>query len=477
MKNMTFMRSRFCTLLFLMLLVSTSAFAKKDTYNFTLTIRGNDDTMMLLGFYFAGDTYILDSARIDRKGCFVFSSKDRNLEPGLYFFANRKGHYVDFVVYHEKLDFSFATDEADWTANMVVKGSKQNEQFYNYHRASKRIYDLYSDTAAATVSRRQLALDSMRADFILRYPDCMLSKMMQASNPIIVPTLSPSGDSLSNAQRRDYFIAHYFDNMPLDDDMLVRTPRNIFYRSVMDFFNKYLKGAPADLIISCADSLIDRARPAKENFKWLVHNITEMYLQSHITLYEAVYVHLVQRYYASGDAFWSSPSFIDQEVERANRTERLLIGKVAPELVLFDTNHLAYSLHRMQHRYKLLVFWSPTCGHCKSIIPQLYEKFEQYREQYDIGAMAILTEPDDNTRPAWKRFINEHHLHHWAHLDGGEANVDWHEVYDVVTTPQIYLIDSDNRIIAKKLNADTFEGNLKYYCIPIDANTPASGSE
>ena len=46
----------------------------------------------------------------------------------------------------------------------------------------------------------------------------------------------------------------------------------------------------------------------------------------------------------------------------------------------------------------------------------------------------------------------------WVHLNGSEANVDWREVYDVTTTPQIYLIDnSDHKFVAKKLSADILE--------------------
>ena len=52
----------------------------------------------------------------------------------------------------------------------------------------------------------------------------------------------------------------------------------------------------------------------------------------------------------------------------------------------------------------------------------------------------------------------------WLSLDGGEANVDWHDVYDIVTTPQIYLIDENNIIQAKKLGEGTIENVIKAIC-------------
>lgn len=460
--------------LFLALLCSTQCIAKKDKYNITLTIKNNSDSMMLMGYYYAENIYVFDTAWKDRKGRFVFSNRTRPLPDGMYFFAApSKNRWVDFVIYHEDPSFSFLTDESDWTNNMQVKGSKENEILFNYQRSSNLAYREFNEkiTAADSSTRAELqkALQTEQNNIknrtIAQYPNSMISKMMTATIDIEVPILDANGDSLSRRQQYEYFMAHYFDHMPLDEDMLVRTPKMVFYQRVMDYFDKYLKGATPEVIISYADSLIEKSRPSQENFKWLVHTLKEKYLHSNITIYEAVCVHLIKRYYLSGDAFWCQPSTIDEMSVIADKWERLLIGKVAPELIMFDTNHIPHSLHNLPHRYKLLVFWSPTCGHCKSIIPQLYEKYNELRQTYDIGTFAILSEPDDATRPKWHKFIADHHLD-WLNIDGGEANVDWHDVYDVVTTPQIYLLDENNRIVAKKLNAETFERIVKALCEP-----------
>lgn len=448
--------------------------AKRDNYKITLTIQGNTDSLMLMGYYYAENMYVLDTARRDSKGRFVFSSTTKELLPGMYFFSTAKQtKWVDFVVYHEKPFFTFSTNEADWTANMEVKGSKENEVLFDYQRASGLAYRendelmLSADSAQRVQYRIQLQQKQVdiKNQTIQNHPNCMISKVMLATKEVPTPFTSPEGDTLSNTQRYEYFMHHYFDNMPLDDDMLVRTPRQIFYQKVMDYFDKYLKGAPPETIIAYADSLIERSRPSKENFKWLVHSLKEKYLHSNITIYEAVCVHIIKRYYSTGEAFWCPPSTLDEINAAAEKWDRLLIGKVPPELILFDTNHVPHSLHNLPHRYKLLVFWSPTCGHCKVMIPALYEKYAQLCESYDIGAFAILSEPDEATRPKWHQFIAQHHLD-WLNLDGGEANIDWHDVYDIVTTPQIYLLDENNQILAKKLNAETFEKIVKAICKP-----------
>ncbi|KWW32123.1 MAG: alkyl hydroperoxide reductase [bacterium P3] len=473
-----------CIRAFLLLLAFTVAgsvaFAKSDRYRITLTIHDCPDSVMYLGYYYAENSYVFDTALRDKKGRFVFSGDNRDLLPGMYFFSASASRWMDFVVYHEKPFFTFTTDEADWVGNMQVKGSRENEVFFNYKRGDNLLYAEYEQRMAHADSavRRRLEAELLQRQreyknqFIRDHPDRMISLAMQATKDVYpsVPLLSPDGDTLSQRQRYEYYMAHYFDSMPLHDDMLVRTPSSVFYQRVMDYFDIYLKGASPETVIAYADSLIERARPSKENFKWLVHTVKEKYLHSNITAYESVVVHMIHRYYTSGDAYWCSASTIDEMTALADKCELLLIGRTAPELILFDTLRVPHSLHHLPHRYKLLVFWSPACGHCKTMVPELYQRYRALAERYDIGAFAVLSEPDDATRPLWHRFIADHRLD-WLNLDGGEANIDWHDVYNVVTTPQVYLLDQDNRIMAKKFNAETFQRIVEALCQPKNTST------
>lgn len=448
------------------------ALAAKPGYRFTLQIDGNTDSTMLLCCYYAQEMHVMDTARNNGQGKFVFSGS-RELHPGLYFFTNNAGRSVEFVIYHEKPDFKFHTDNRAWTMSMSVKGSKQNEIFYNYERASESLYHELEeqkgglDSAAyADLARRQhLRVDSLKLDLIAKHPEAMISKMLAATKRIDdeVPTTAPDGTPLTYPERYNYFIAHYFDYLPLDDDFIVRTPKQVFYQRVMEYTDKYTHGLSPERLCPLLDSLIDRAEPAPEVYKWLINTLAEKYLQSKIMVYDEVYVHLVQRYFATGKATWLAPSTVDMNVERATKWDRLLVGREAPELILYDTLRRAHSLHHMPGDYTLLLFWSPTCGHCRDIIPAVYTAFNELADSLDMTAFAILTEPDETTVGKWKKFLAEHHMTNprWVNMSGGEANVDWREVYDITTTPQIYLVENkEHKFIAKKLNA----GLLREIC-------------
>lgn len=446
----------------LLLLLSAAAVMAKGGYKFILQIDGNKDSMMLLCYYYAQDKMVMDTAFNNGKGGYVFEDK-RDLLPGLYFFINEKGRSIDFVVYHETPKFKFHTDDRDWQRNMTVSGSRENTLFFNFNRSAEALYEELEsqraemDSATYKMKAKQLVgrLDTMRLDFIAKHPETMLARMM---NAMYEPPRPP--DSLKGNDRYFFVMHHYFDNVALDDDFIIRTPPRVFYNRVSTYVDKNMEGLMPSEIIPLLDTLIDRSEPAQEVFKWLVLKLTEKYLQSNVMVYDEVYVHLVQRYFATGKVTFLSPSVIDEQVERASKWEHLLVGRVAPELILMDTTHRAWSLHHMQGDYTLLLFWSPGCGHCRTIIPEVYKVFERVADSLNMMAFAILSEPDDATVVKWKKFLVDHGMTspRWINLNGGEANVDWREVYDVTTTPQIYLIDNrTNKIIAKKLNASLLE--------------------
>lgn len=460
------------TLTTLLILFSMAAFGAKDKYKITFIADGNQDSALYMGYHYAQNRYYCDTAVNNGNGKFIFDG-ERELFPGLYFITNNADKYVEFVVYKEPQRYTLHTNDANWKLSMEVKGSKQNEVYFNYNRALEAAYQQMDEARSELDSvefnqvyrpRAIKRLDSLRMEVINKYPDYMISRMMLSTKDVDVPTEHADGTPMADRERFDWFMKHYFDNVPLDDDFIVRTPKYVFYQRVMDYVDKHMNRMPPEMICPYLDSMIDRSEPAPEVYKWLVHTMTEHFLQSRVMVYDEVYCHLALRYYGAGKAFWSSPSVIDEIVDRANKWERLLVGKVSPELILFDTNHYAYSLHHMPANYTLLVFWSPTCGHCREIIPAVYKVYEKYADSVGLSAFSILSEPDEQTVVKWKKFIDDHNMHHprWLHLNGAEANVDWREVYDVTSTPQIYLIDNkDHKFVAKKLSADILETVLQ----------------
>ena len=62
----------------------------------------------------------------------------------------------------------------------------------------------------------------------------------------------------------------------------------------------------------------------------------------------------------------------------------------------------------------------------------------------------------------WKKFLEEQKIEDWLNVadisfdDEGNplANSDWRDKYDIYSTPVVYLLDKEKRILAKRINHD-----------------------
>lgn len=69
---------------------------------------------------------------------------------------------------------------------------------------------------------------------------------------------------------------------------------------------------------------------------------------------------------------------------------------------------------------------------------------------------------DEQAQTAWKAFIQKHHLEEWLHIYQPESEKlaeqknqipNYRQLYDVVQTPTLYLLDANKKILAKNLDA------------------------
>jgi thiol-disulfide isomerase/thioredoxin len=137
--------------------------------------------------------------------------------------------------------------------------------------------------------------------------------------------------------------------------------------------------------------------------------------------------------------------------KRINTLDRLLIGNQAPNLVMQDTAFKLQSLHAVNAKYTMVVFWDPDCGHCKHEISDLISWYNEDASKYDVKIFAVCA--DTNMVKMTKK-IHEYKIKAWINVDGPRSLTEnYHELYDIISTPTIYLLDEQKNIIAKRLNA------------------------
>lgn len=464
-------------LIFLFILSLFFVNTSKAQYKISIEIKDNKDTMLILGNYYLKGTFAFDTAYSNtNNGRFVFENKDKTLENGIYFFANNIGRYCEFIIDNDKA-FTLKTKEEDWAKYMKSKDSKNNQLYFEYMNNNSIFADKASELNKGknnlskeeyedAMIKLRLKSDTLKEDFLTNNPGHLLSKVLNATKDIIIPEpdtkYKGNGEIDSTAiqlERYYYYKIHYFDNLDLRCDGLLRTPQAVFY----DYYNRYweevIKHQPNDSIFKYANYWIEKSRGSKLIFKFLVHDITERYLKSPIMGHEEIYVRMIKKYYESGQASWMNPSDLDKEIIRANKWEKTLKGKIVPDIICPDTNNIMHSLYDIDAKYKILIFWSYDCGHCSTEIPNLYNFYKNNKDVYKLGVMAVNSGENIGK---WKEFISNKNLN-WLNVNGLVVNYDWHKYFDINSTPYIVILDMENKIIAKKISADNIPDFIKYY--------------
>jgi thiol-disulfide isomerase/thioredoxin len=225
------------------------------------------------------------------------------------------------------------------------------------------------------------------------------------------------------------------------------------YHNKMKFYMEKLTAPHPDSIIKSADWLIEKTRPSKELFKYTLSSLTVQYETSKVMGYDAIFVHLVDKYYKTNQATWVSEEQTTKIINRSNQVSYGLLGKTAVNMMMKDTAGRMQILHGVQAKYTVIIFWEPTCSHCKKEIPMLKTYYDSLKAAgVSIEVYAIRSDMDSVN---WKAFIKENKLT-WINVAARDAQelATAKYYYDVYKTPTLYMIDEKKVIFGKHLDID-----------------------
>ena len=216
--------------------------------------------------------------------------------------------------------------------------------------------------------------------------------------------------------------------------------------------------------------MIEIVRPNKEMFKFLVWYLTNWSETSNVMGFDKVFVHMVQTYYQTNQAYWANPTVVENLNKRAKKLDAILIGRSAPNMMMLDTNMMPQSLLSVKAKYTVVFFWDPECGHCKVESPKLKKFYDDNKAKYDLEVFAVCS---DTNMVKMKEYIKKNNFN-WINVNGPRSvTPNYHDVYDIYSTPVIYLLDDKKIILAKRLLVDQLEKFIERY----DANLKTSKKE
>jgi len=468
------------TLSFFLLIFALTSFAKGGGYSIKLKVNGLKDTVCYLAYYYGDKQYLKDTAKVDSKGECTFKGAEA-LPGGIYLIVFPDKKKLIEVIVDKNQTFSVQTDTIDPVKHLVIKGSDENKQFYDYQnfiqKKREEIDPLISLQAkvknnkdSSELLKKQISkineeVKNYKSDFQTKNPDALLTKIFKMTEEVDVPTSPklPDGKIDSTFAYR-YYKAHYFDNIDFTDDRELRTP--LFHPKLSSYLKNMIHPSPDSIIKEC-DMLVEKARPNKETFKYVVWYLTSEYSQSKIMGYDAIYVHMVEKYYMTNQAYWVTPSQLEAITKEAMKQKPILIGQKAPEInYLTSVNDKSIPLSSLKAKYVILIFWSPDCGHCKTEIPLLYKVYEKYK---DKGVLAYSVSTVRDTAKTLN-FIRENKTFDWINmldlpLNDGNFYSNFRSDYSVDATPAVFLLDENKKIIAKKLSPDQIDSFLERFLV------------
>jgi len=459
-------------LLAILCLVAFHSIYGQGNYFIKFRIKGLKDTTCLLAYYYSNGTYIKDTLKVDGSGRCSYKAR-ADLPKGLYTLVITDKNYFDFVVNND-YKFSLETTVNDPNNHMTIKGSPENDLFYEYlhfsHEKYNRIQEL-QDRMKATAGQKDSSayyngkMDEINKELIAyklgivkKYPGSFLSLMINTMKEPEIPEipLLPSGKKDSTFAYR-YYKAHFWDDCDFKDDRMLRTP--VFHNKLKKYYDNVLFQVP-DTIIRESDALIEKGRSNQEMFKYLIWFTTYHYESSEIMGFDKIFVHVIDKYYITGQTTWIAKDINEKIIKKANKIRPVLLGEKAPNLIMLDSNNQLVSMHNIIANYLLVLFWDPDCGHCEKEIPVIKEFYDQNKEKYGLKIFAVCS---DTSLVKWKNSIRKKKMD-WINVDGPRAlTTDYHELYDIISTPVIYLLDDQKKIVAKRLPADKISYFLENY--------------
>lgn len=443
------------------------AIGQKINYELKFEFENYDNDTLLLAYFYGDKQLIRDTVIAQPKHKFVYSGSD-TLDAGVYilmFFPEKK--YIQFIINDRESFFTIRGDYKNLD-NLKFKGSRDNELFYGYmdFLEEKRVI------ADSLNAQRKLAvekgLDTLFFDnqlkdlekvvsdhqntLVQKNPGTLTALMLLGNKDIEIPEMDVPEEELQRAKFY-YYRKHFFDYIDFSNPALIRTP---FIHNKIERYLDQLTVQIPDTISQTIDDLLLKMEPSQETWRFYVSHFLNKYAKSLVIGMDAVYVHMVDNYYAKNRTPWVSKETLDKIIDNAEKLRPTLLGKIAEDVTLYTEDKKPVNIHSIEADYLVLFFWAPDCGHCKQSMPKIVEFSEKFRDK-GVKVVAVCTKGRDKVAECWE-YVKEKNMGvFYYNLTDEMYRSRFHVKYDVRTTPKIFILDKDKKILLKNVAGEKLE--------------------
>jgi peroxiredoxin len=423
--------------LFILLFLPVSSMVAQG-YKIDVKIKGAENKDAHLAFYMGDKQYITQNVKFNKSGELTFKGEQK-LPPGIYFIAI-DNNYFDILIRDEQ-EFSLKSDTTNIVGLMKIKGSKENEVFFDYQKkllAKKKVIGQLEEKIKVleknndTVQNYQNQIDQLVAELeqianetTKKHPESYIAKLIGAMSD------------------------QNIDNFKFDDKDLLRTP--FFHNRVRLFIKKSIE-KNANYINYQTQQLLSSVRHEEANYQYIANYLLNFYNSFYKIGMNEVFVFIADNYFLPDKATWFNQKQLEEIQKRRDFFAQSLPGKAAQDLTLESTTGEFFSLHQVKANTTLLYFWSADCGHCTKSTKILKSYYEQLRaKNIDVFAVNI-----DKDKKKWLKKIEETEAE-WINCYDPDETSGFREKYYVFGSPLLYVINNEKTIVAKLNGEEAIE--------------------
>lgn len=425
-----------------------------------LNFKGLEEKKILFGYQYGNKQIIIDSITLDKYGKGFYQNKNR-LHGGIYVVIFPNNQYLEVLINNEQF-FSIISDTSDILNKLTIEGADESDLFRQYQLLvtktpsdkANRKRESGLDTIAYK-SRKELNI--FKHKVYNEYPSSFLAKYLRMLENIDIPEnmryQQPEPSRKTFYERHNYVKTHYFDNIDWADTRLLRS--YAIYDKI-DYYFKKMISRNADSIIQSISQVVTKSKVNEESYKFVLSYLISNFKEPDNPEKEKIFIYLAENYYLNGKASWADKNFIKLIQKRYDTIKKYSIGSEASELNLVTDKGKDVQLTKIESKWLILYFWSPDCPVCNNQTPKLKELYKKYHSS-GLEVLAIYTHAD---KQQWLTYIKENDLE-WINAYDPALKSDFMRLYNIKSTPAIYLLDKDKKIVSRSINIRSIEEKMK----------------
>lgn len=367
---------------------------KEQSKNGTWTFKYPSSYMGMMKVYFPGSNNTVS---------FISENKNVNFKLG-----TQNNKVKDVIYLDEANNLMSKQQEGSQKKELILPALAQIKEYYKDNTDFGKALKIEIDRLSGSSS----SIDATQHPFITYY------------NTNYNKFISNSPDSVKKVDQEE--IINFLDK---SNDMLETSS---LLRPVLV---SYLNSGGNTNVVASVDKLLDRLKVETPRGQTVLSELIDIFDVYEMDEYKSKYLSLAKNLKCTIN---------DRLASTLKSNANIEMGAAFPNYKFQSpVNTTAKSLYDIKADKKVVVFWSSTCSHCESELPQLLEKYNELKSK-NIQVVGFSLDVDKNSytkKIAAFPWVNDSELRGW--------NSSYTDMYNIHATPTYFILDANNKIINK----------------------------